>query len=106
MWREVLSRLFLILSVKVGSSKKRFRKRALGQKDGDEMIAQEEERRVKRQNLIDKDDHEDGSESEEERLHDQREREQLEQNIRKREAAATRKLTKKKLRRSGGQEAV
>ncbi|KAL6221913.1 hypothetical protein ACLB2K_005305 [Fragaria x ananassa] len=96
------------VSIKVGFSKKRFRKRALGPKDGDdgdEMIAQEEERRVKRQNLIDKDDHEDGSESEE-RLRDQREREQLEQNIRKREAAAIRKLTKKKMRRSGGQEAV
>nr|XP_011459555.1 PREDICTED: putative pre-mRNA-splicing factor ATP-dependent RNA helicase DHX16 [Fragaria vesca subsp. vesca] len=97
------------VSVKVGSSEKRFRKRGLGQKDGDdgdEVIAQEEERRVKRRNSIDKDDHEDGSESEEERLRDQREREQLEQNIRKREAAATRQLTKKKLRRSGGQEAV
>ncbi|KAM5547489.1 pre-mRNA-splicing factor ATP-dependent RNA helicase DEAH1 [Rosa sericea] len=92
------------VSVTVDFNKKRFRKRALGQKDGDddEVIAE----RVKRRNLPDKDDHEDGSESEEERLRDQREREKLEQSIRKRDAAATRKLTKKNLRRKGEEEAV
>ncbi|XP_040370176.1 pre-mRNA-splicing factor ATP-dependent RNA helicase DEAH1 isoform X1 [Rosa chinensis] len=92
------------VSVTVDFNKKRFRKRPLGQRDGDddEVIAE----RVKRRNLPDKDDHEDGSESEEERLRDQREREKLEQSIRKRDAAATRKLTKKNLRRKGEEEAV
>ncbi|PQQ07556.1 pre-mRNA-splicing factor ATP-dependent RNA helicase DEAH1 isoform X1 [Prunus yedoensis var. nudiflora] len=92
-------------SRKADSHKKRFRKKVLSQEDeDDEVIAQEEEeRRVKRR--ISPDDN-DGSESEEERLRDQREREQLEQNIRERDTAATRKLTERKLTRKEEEEAI
>ncbi|KAI5330170.1 hypothetical protein L3X38_029568 [Prunus dulcis] len=92
-------------SGKADSHKKRFRKKVLSQEDeDDEVIAQEkEERRVKRR--ISPDDN-DGSESEEERLRDQREKEKLEQNIRERDIAATRKLTERKLTRKEEEEAV
>ncbi|CAB4281095.1 unnamed protein product [Prunus armeniaca] len=92
-------------SRKADSHKKRFRKKVLSQEDeDDEVIAQEEEeRRVKRRISPDDDD---GSESEEERLRDQREREQLEQNIRERDTAATRKLTDRKLTRKEEEEAI
>ncbi|GLT72453.1 hypothetical protein SLA2020_443870 [Shorea laevis] len=61
------------------------------------------ERQVKRRTSGDEDD---GSESEEERLRDQREREQLELNIRERDAAGTRKLTEPKLSRREEEEAM
>ncbi|KAB1201290.1 putative pre-mRNA-splicing factor ATP-dependent RNA helicase DHX16 [Morella rubra] len=60
------------------------------------IVQGEAERQVKRRTSKDEDDN---SESEEERLRDQREREQLEQNIRERDAAGTRKLTEPKLSR-------
>ncbi|BBN68706.1 helicase domain-containing protein [Prunus dulcis] len=93
-------------SRKADSHKKRFRKKVLSQEDeDDEVIAQEGQvRRVKRRTCSPDDD--DGSESEEERLRDQREREQLEQNIRERDTAATRKLTDRKLTRKEEEEAI
>ncbi|KAG6687002.1 hypothetical protein I3842_11G049200 [Carya illinoinensis] len=85
---------------KVDTRRKRFRKRIESQEDedgDDEVIAQREtKRQAKRRTSEDEDD---GSESEEERLRDQREREQLERNIRERDAAGTRKLTEPKLTR-------
>ncbi|XP_031258562.1 pre-mRNA-splicing factor ATP-dependent RNA helicase DEAH1 isoform X3 [Pistacia vera] len=92
-------------SRKVGSHKKRFRKKTgIEEDDGDEGIAHVEEKRlVKRRTSKDEDD---DSDSEEERLRDQREREQLEQHIRERDAAATRKLTETKLSRKEEEEAI
>ncbi|KAF3438116.1 hypothetical protein FNV43_RR20872 [Rhamnella rubrinervis] len=88
---------------KVVSHKKRFRKKIADQDDDDEVIIQrEEERRVKRRISSDDDD----SESEEEMLRDQREREQLEQNLRERDAAATRKLAEPKLTKREEDEAI
>ncbi|XP_016652011.1 PREDICTED: pre-mRNA-splicing factor ATP-dependent RNA helicase DEAH1-like [Prunus mume] len=93
-------------SRKADSHKKRFRKKVLSREDeDDEVIAQEAQvRRVKRRTSSPDDD--DGSESEEERLRDQREREQLEQNIRERDTAATRKLTERKLTQKEEEEAI
>ncbi|CAB4283458.1 unnamed protein product [Prunus armeniaca] len=93
-------------SRKADSHKKRFRKKVLSREDeDDEVIAQEAQvRRVKRRTSSPDDD--DDSESEEERLRDQREREQLEQNIRERDTAATRKLTERKLTRKEEEEAI
>ncbi|CAL9027729.1 unnamed protein product, partial [Prunus brigantina] len=68
----------------------------------------EEERQVKRRTWSD--ECQDSSDSEEERLRDRREREELERNIRERErerdaAAATRKLTKERLKQREAEEA-
>ncbi|KAE8124420.1 hypothetical protein FH972_019308 [Carpinus fangiana] len=90
---------------KVDSHKKRFRKKIESQEDEDEEVIPRggAERQVKRRTSGDEDD---GSESEEERLRDQREREQLELNIRERDAAGTRKLTEPKLSRREEEEAM
>ncbi|CAK7323257.1 unnamed protein product [Dovyalis caffra] len=73
--------------------KKRFRKKIESEEDEDNEAESEEARRVKRRTSPDEDD--DESESEEERLRDQREREQLERNIRERDAAGTRKAVRR-----------
>ncbi|XP_022739034.1 pre-mRNA-splicing factor ATP-dependent RNA helicase DEAH1 isoform X2 [Durio zibethinus] len=85
--------------------KKRFRKKIESEEDEDdeEIKRVEEERRLKRRTLQDEDD---GSESEEERLRDQREKEDLERNIRERDAASTRKLMEPKLSRKEEEEAI
>ncbi|KAE8008444.1 hypothetical protein FH972_004955 [Carpinus fangiana] len=87
---------------KANTHKKRFRKKIESEEDEDgEVIARgAAERQVKRRTS------DEGSESEEERLCDQREREQLEQNIRERDTAATRKLTEPKLLRREKEEAM
>ncbi|EOY22007.1 RNA helicase family protein isoform 1 [Theobroma cacao] len=90
---------------KADKHKKRFRKKIGSEEDEDDEVIThvEEERRVKRRTSQDEDD---GSESEEERLRDQREREDLERNIRERDAAATRKLMDPKLSRKEEEEAI
>ncbi|BBH09446.1 hypothetical protein Prudu_021949 [Prunus dulcis] len=80
---------------------KQFRKKELSREDDEDETAQnrkEKERGVKRQPTSphEANDDDDGSESEQERLRDQREREQLDRNIRERDAAATRKLSEQK----------
>lgn len=83
--------------------KKRFRKKSELENDDEEDVAPaKEERRVKRRTSPSEDD---GSESEEERLRDQREREELERNIKARDAASTRKLDEQKLTRREEEEA-
>ncbi|KAJ6677395.1 hypothetical protein OIU85_010553 [Salix viminalis] len=88
--------------------KKRFRKKIESEEDEeDEVVKQvEEARRVKRRTSSYEDDDDDDSEAEQERLRDQREREQLERNIRERDAAGTRKLTEPKLKKKEEEEAV
>ncbi|KAJ6373548.1 hypothetical protein OIU78_029265 [Salix suchowensis] len=89
--------------------KKRFRKKIESEEDEeDEVVKQvEEARRVKRRtSSYEDDDDDDDSEAEQERLRDQREREQLERNIRERDAAGTRKLTEPKLKKKEEEEAV
>ncbi|CAB4288320.1 unnamed protein product [Prunus armeniaca] len=91
-------------SMKSYSKKRWYRKRVSSEEDEDEEM--EEERRVKRRTWSD--ECQDSSDSEEERLRDQREREELERNIRERErdaAAATRKLTKERLKQREAEEA-
>lgn len=93
-------------SRKSTKEKKRFRKKTgVEDDDDDEGIArvEQEGRQVKRRTSKDIDD---GSDSEEERLRDQREKEQLEQHLRDRDAAATRKLTEPKLTRMEEEEAI
>ncbi|PKI77957.1 hypothetical protein CRG98_001577 [Punica granatum] len=84
---------------KADTHKKRLRKKTEIHDDDEEdepPVQFDEGRRVKRRTSHDQ---EGGSESEEERERDQREREQLEQNIRERDAAGTRKLAEPKLTR-------
>ncbi|KAL4036181.1 hypothetical protein IC575_004908 [Cucumis melo] len=79
--------------------KRHFRRKNEYQEDEDdekESALERENRQVKRRASSSEDD---SSESEEERLRDQREREQLERNIRERDAAGTKKLTEQKLSR-------
>ncbi|KAJ6759790.1 hypothetical protein OIU79_024783 [Salix purpurea] len=85
--------------------KKRFRKKIESEEDEeDEVVKQvEEARRVKRRTSSYEDD---DSEAEQERLRDQGEREQLERNIRERDAAGTCKLTEPKLKKKEEEEAV
>ncbi|KAJ9677525.1 hypothetical protein PVL29_022492 [Vitis rotundifolia] len=93
-------------SEKADTHKKRFRKKTENVEDDadDEVIVRaEESRQVKRRTSQDEDD---DSELEEESLRDRREREQLEQNIRQRDAAGTRKLTEPKLSRMEEEEAI
>ncbi|GMY15542.1 pre-mRNA-splicing factor ATP-dependent RNA helicase DEAH1-like isoform X1 [Fagus crenata] len=89
---------------KADTNRKRFRKKNESHDDEDDEVIEQGEakRQVKRQTSEDEDD---GSESEEERLRDQRGREQLEQNLRERDAAGTRKLTEPKLTRREEEEA-
>ncbi|KAI3440581.1 PWI domain-containing protein [Psidium guajava] len=76
---------------KGASRKKRFRKKSESHEDEDEesFARVDEERMVKRRTSHDEDG---GSESEEERSRDQREREELEQHLKARDAAGTRKV--------------
>ncbi|XP_015869881.3 pre-mRNA-splicing factor ATP-dependent RNA helicase DEAH1 isoform X1 [Ziziphus jujuba] len=91
-------------SRKVVSHKKRFRKKTEEQDEDDEVVARgEEERRVKRRTSSDEDN---DAESDEELLRDQREREKLEQNLRERDAAKTRKLTEPNLSKKEEEEAI
>ncbi|KAJ7978712.1 ATP-dependent RNA helicase [Quillaja saponaria] len=91
-------------SRKVSINKKRFRKKIENQdEEDDEGIVRGEERFVKRRTSPDEDD---SSESEEERLQDQREKEELERNLRERDAAGTRKITERKLTRKEEEEAI
>ncbi|XP_057791876.1 pre-mRNA-splicing factor ATP-dependent RNA helicase DEAH1 isoform X2 [Salvia miltiorrhiza] len=87
--------------------KKKFRKRSEPQDDiddDDEVVPHGgKERQVRRRTVQDEDD---GSESEEERLRDQREREELERHIRERDAAGTRKITDQKLSKKEEEEAI
>lgn len=89
------------------SRKKRFRKKTENQEDedeDDEVVANmEKERRVKRRTTPEEDD---GYESEEERLRDQREREELERHLKDRDAAATRKLGEAKSTKREEEESV
>ncbi|EXC33541.1 Putative pre-mRNA-splicing factor ATP-dependent RNA helicase DHX16 [Morus notabilis] len=102
------------------SRNKRFRKKEEAQDENDDdeagfhisricflfhmVIARgQEARRVKRRTSSDDDD---GSESEEEMLRDRREREQLEKNLKERDAAVTRKLTEPKLSKKDEEEAI
>ncbi|XP_009800073.1 pre-mRNA-splicing factor ATP-dependent RNA helicase DEAH1-like isoform X2 [Nicotiana sylvestris] len=64
-----------------------------------------DERRVRRRTSLDEDDRDD-SESEEEILRDQKEREELERHLRERDAAGTRKLAEPKLTRKEEEEAI
>ncbi|XP_031371555.1 pre-mRNA-splicing factor ATP-dependent RNA helicase DEAH1 [Punica granatum] len=91
---------------KADTHKKRLRKKTEIHDDDEEdepPVQFDEGRRVKRRTSHDQ---EGGSESEEERERDQREREQLEQNIRERDAAGTRKLAEPKLTRKEEEEAL
>ncbi|ESQ52145.1 hypothetical protein EUTSA_v10017881mg [Eutrema salsugineum] len=85
--------------------KKRFRKKIVQQEDDDNevVIVREAERNVRRR-VSDGED--DGIESEEERLRDQREREELEQHLRERDTAQTRKLTEPKMSKKEREEGV
>ncbi|XP_008453258.1 pre-mRNA-splicing factor ATP-dependent RNA helicase DEAH1 [Cucumis melo] len=86
--------------------KRHFRRKNEYQEDEDdekESALERENRQVKRRASSSEDD---SSESEEERLRDQREREQLERNIRERDAAGTKKLTEQKLSRKEEEEAI
>ncbi|KAL2456374.1 RNA helicase family protein [Abeliophyllum distichum] len=84
---------------------KKFRKRNEAQSDSDDEVVRNsgEERRVKRRISEDEDD---ASESEEEILRDQREREELEQHIRQRDAAGTKKLTELTLTKEQEEEVI
>lgn len=93
-------------SRKSSKDKKRFRKKIGVEDDDDDQeiaLVEQERRQVKRRTSKDMDD---GSDSEEERLRDQIEKEQLEQHLRERDAAATRKLTEPKLTRKEEEEAI
>lgn len=92
-------------SKKEESRKKKFRKRSEHQDDIDDEVVSHgsKERQVRRRTVHDEDD---GSESEEERLRDQREREELERHIRERDAAGTRKMTDQKLTKKEEEEAI
>ncbi|KMS98634.1 hypothetical protein BVRB_3g070320 [Beta vulgaris subsp. vulgaris] len=96
-------------SKKLDSRKKRFRKKNDDLDDDDDddeaMASREQERQVKRK-TSDVDDDDDGSESEEERLRDQRDREELERHIKERDAARTRKPTETKLTKKEEEEAI
>ncbi|XP_060204988.1 pre-mRNA-splicing factor ATP-dependent RNA helicase DEAH1-like isoform X1 [Lycium barbarum] len=92
---------------KEDSRKKKFRRRVETHGDEDDEVVrdEEDERRVRRRTSQDQGDS-DNSESEEEILRDQREREELEQHLRERDAAGTRKLAEPKLSRKEEEEAI
>ncbi|XP_010516709.1 PREDICTED: probable pre-mRNA-splicing factor ATP-dependent RNA helicase DEAH6 isoform X2 [Camelina sativa] len=82
---------------KSNKGQKRFRKKIEDSEDYDDdevVIIREDKRNVRRKVSEGEDD---GTESEEERLRDQREREELEQHLRERDTARTRKLTEPKM---------
>ncbi|TKY49698.1 putative pre-mRNA-splicing factor ATP-dependent RNA helicase DHX16 [Spatholobus suberectus] len=92
-------------SRKLDNRKKRFRKKTEVTDDqADEVISRKErERQVRRRTSPDEVN---DSESEEERLKDQREKEELEQHMRERDAAGTRKLTEPQLTQKEKEEAI
>lgn len=92
-------------SKKADKRVKRFRKKSENQEDEDDEGAGvlKEERRVKRKASREESD---GSESEEERLRDQIEREELERHLREKDAAKTTKLTEQKLSKREEEEAI
>ncbi|KAL5723084.1 RNA helicase [Ranunculus cassubicifolius] len=89
---------------KEDSRKRHFRKKEENQDDEDDEVTApvEQQRRVRRRVSEDDDD----SESEEARIRDQEEREQLERNLRERDAASTKKLTEPKLSKKDEEEAI
>ncbi|VVA10417.1 PREDICTED: pre-mRNA-splicing factor ATP-dependent [Prunus dulcis] len=103
--QDIFARVHREASERKIASLRRYMKRVSSEEDEDDDEEMEEERRVKRRTWSD--ECQDSSDSEEERLRDQREREQLERNIRERErdaAAATRKLTKERLKQGEAEE--
>lgn len=103
-WMQIL--MIIMSPLNRIKKKRRYRKRVSSEEDEDYDEEMEEERQVKRRTWAD--ECQDSSDSEEERLRDQREREELERNIREREsdaAAATRKLTKERLKQREAEEA-
>jgi pre-mRNA-splicing factor ATP-dependent RNA helicase DHX16 len=90
---------------KSDKGQKRFRKKSEQLEDDDDevVIVREDKRNVRRKVSEDEDD---GTESEEERLRDQREREELEQHLRERDTARTRKLTEPKMSKKEQEEFV
>lgn len=85
--------------------RKKFRKRTetLDDEDDETVRNEAEPKRVRRRRSQDESDN---SESEEERIRDQIEREELEQHIRERDAAGTRKLMEPKLSKKEEEEAI
>ncbi|XP_071731559.1 pre-mRNA-splicing factor ATP-dependent RNA helicase DEAH1 [Rutidosis leptorrhynchoides] len=94
-----------VQSKKAGKREKRFRKKSENQDDEDDggpgILKQD--RRVKHKASHDKTD---DSESEEERLRDQEEREELERHLREKDTARTKKLTEHKLSKREEEEAI
>ncbi|EFH55805.1 hypothetical protein ARALYDRAFT_345267 [Arabidopsis lyrata subsp. lyrata] len=92
---------------KSDKSRKRFRKKIEQLEDDDDdeanLIVKEDKRNVRSKVSEGEDD---GTESEEERLRDQREREELEQHLRERDTARTRKLTEPKMSKKEQEEFV
>ncbi|XP_051114585.1 pre-mRNA-splicing factor ATP-dependent RNA helicase DEAH1-like [Andrographis paniculata] len=84
---------------------KKFRKRSHTDDgiDDEEVKIGGQERRVRSRTTHDEDD---GSESEEERLRDQREKEELERHIKERDVAGTRKITDRQLTKREEEEAI
>lgn len=92
---------------KVGSHQKRFRKKSETQdSEDDEPTTIGGNGRHVRRRTSGMDDNDDDIESEEARLRDQEEREQLERNIRERDAAGTRKLMEPKLTKEEEEEMI
>ncbi|XP_010939275.1 pre-mRNA-splicing factor ATP-dependent RNA helicase DEAH1 isoform X1 [Elaeis guineensis] len=92
---------------KMGSHQKRFRKKSETQEsEDDEPTTVGENGRHVRRRTSGVDDDDDDIESEEARIRDQEEREQLERNIRERDAATTRKLMEPKLTKKEEEEII
>ncbi|KZV21698.1 hypothetical protein F511_02856 [Dorcoceras hygrometricum] len=95
------------LPKKEDTRSKKFRKRSELQDDTDDeayvVKKGSQDRKVRKRTSHDEDD---DSESEEQRLRDQREREELEQHIKERDAAGTRKMADQKLTKKGEEEAI
>ncbi|VYS47813.1 unnamed protein product [Arabidopsis thaliana] len=90
-------------SRKSDKGKKRFRKKSGQSDESDGEVAVREDSRHVRRKVSEEDD---GSESEEERVRDQKEREELEQHLKDRDTARTRKLTEQTLSKKEKEEAV
>ncbi|CAH8254332.1 unnamed protein product [Arabidopsis lyrata] len=91
-------------SRKSDKGKKRFRKKSGQSDESDGEVAVREDSRHVRRKVSEEED--DGSESEEERVRDQKEREELEQHLKDRDTARTRKLTEQKLSKKEQEEVV
>ncbi|KAG7599017.1 Helicase C-terminal [Arabidopsis suecica] len=91
-------------SRKSDKGKKRFRKKSGQSDESDGEVAVREDSRHVRRKVPEEED--DGSESEEERVRDQKEREELEQHLKDRDTARTRKLTEQKLSKKEQEEVV